>query len=362
MSRRARLVFIPGFLTAALLWAGLSPARAAETPKPGGPTDPKARKTFAEAADWLRHSDKSSAIRNYRKANKQDGGHCSACLERAYSLAIEIGDYKEAVNIVQDWLPAAENDAMKSTLHFRMGIALQREGMAEKKDKYFSESSDEFKTALALDPAFTSVHFSLGVSLAYLRQDDAARAEFKTFLASDKENPDYRRRAERFAERVELARAKMAPPFTVTALDGQHISMDSLTGKVVLIDFWATWCEPCREALPHIKQIAQKYAGQPFVVFSVSMDSNEAQWKDFVARNGMTWPQYRDGRFTGPMATRFVVRAIPATFSIDADGVLEDQHVGDASIEGKLKKMIARAAELQNHQPAPAAPTPGSGN
>jgi hypothetical protein len=57
----------------------------------------------------------------------------------------------------------------------------------------------------------------------------------------------------------------------------------------------------------------------------------------------MTWPQYRDGGFAGPIATMFVVHAIPHTFTIDADGVLQEEHIGDASIEGKLKKRIARA-------------------
>ena len=90
-------------------------------------------------------------------------------------------------------------------------------------------------------------------------------------------------------------------------------------------------------------------------MLSVSLDSDEGKWKDFVAKNGMTWLQYRDGGFTGQIATQFGVNAIPATFSIDADGVLEDQHVGDAEIEGKLKKLIARAVDMANRQPQPAA-------
>jgi hypothetical protein len=91
------------------------------------------------------------------------------------------------------------------------------------------------------------------------------------------------------------------------------------------------------------------------------MDDDAAKWKEFVAKNGMTWLQYRDGRFTGPIARLFGVNAIPATFSIDADGVLEDQHVGDADIEGKLKKMIAHAVEVQNSKPARSAADQGSG-
>ena len=99
---------------------------------------------------------------------------------------------------------------------------------------------------------------------------------------------------------------------------------------------------PCREALPHIREIAKQFEGQPFVVLSISLDKDEEKWKDFVAKNQMTWLQYRDGSFNGAIATSFGVNAIPATFTIDADGVLEDQHVGDADIEGKLKKLVAQ--------------------
>ena len=61
----------------------------------------------------------------------------------------------------------------------------------------------------------------------------------------------------------------------------------------------------------------------------------------------MTWLQYRDGGFTSPISTMFGVTAIPHTFTIDAEGVLQDEHIGDASIEGKLKKLLAQARELQ---------------
>jgi len=190
----------------------------------------------------------------------------------------------------------------------------------------------------------------MGVSLAYLHNDDAARGEFQTFLKIDKNDPSLHERAQRYLDRIELARSRMAPPFAATTIDGRAISLDSLAGKVVLIDFWATWCGPCRDALPHVKQIAHRFEGQPFVVLSVSFDDDDSKWRDFVNKNQMTWLQTRDGRFTGPIGREFQVDAIPATFTIDADGVLEDQHVGDADIEGKLKKLVARAQELENRK------------
>jgi thiol-disulfide isomerase/thioredoxin len=121
--------------------------------------------------------------------------------------------------------------------------------------------------------------------------------------------------------------------------------MDELQGKVVLVDFWATWCGPCREALPRVQNISKRFAGQPLVVLSVSLDKDQNTWKAFVAKNHMDWPQYCDGGFEGPLAQSFGVRAIPATFTIDADGVVQDQHVGDADIDRKLKKLVAAAAQ-----------------
>jgi hypothetical protein len=79
----------------------------------------------------------------------------------------------------------------------------------------------------------------------------------------------------------------------------------------------------------------------------VSLDNDEQKWEEFIAKNEMTWPQYRDGGFTGSISKSFSVTAIPHTFTIDADGVLQEERIGDTSIEGKLKKLIAHARELQ---------------
>jgi len=339
--------------------AGLS---ASDAPKPGEPTDAKAQKTFAQAIDWQSHGQKVFALDSFRKANKQDGGQCAECLRRAYTLAVAIGAYKDAEEIAREWLPLAKTNAAEAAIHYRLALALQKQGVNDKKDKCLSESCDEFKTALALQPELSLVHYLYGVSLAHLHQDAPAHAEFAAFLDQDRESPELHERAQRYLDHVELARAKMAPPFSVTTLDGQQITMDSLAGKVVLIDFWATWCGPCRQALPHIRQIAHKFEGQPFVVLSISLDSDDAKWKDFVQKNGMTWLQYRDAGFTGRISTQFGVRMIPATFTIDADGVLEDQHVGDAEIEGKLKKLIAQAVEVGSRKPVQAAADKSAGN
>jgi peroxiredoxin len=317
----------------------------AETPKPGEPTDPKARKTYQTAIEWLKVGRRDEAIDVFRKAARQDG-HCTECLQRAYTLATAIGKYKDAEDIAREWLSLAASDRDRAVAHYRIAIALQQQGIKDKKDKCFDESCTELKSALDLEPRLTGIHYAMGVALAHMHQDDAARAEFTSFLAHDTSTMNVHERAQRYLDRVELARARMAPPFSVTTIDGKQISLDSLAGKVVLIDFWATWCGPCRQALPHIRDLARRFQEQPLVVISISLDKDEPKWKEFVAKNQMTWLQYRDGGFNGAVAKSFGVEAIPATFTIDADGVLEDQHVGDADIDGKLKKLVASASEL----------------
>jgi thiol-disulfide isomerase/thioredoxin len=367
LTRRASLRPIYQFIFVLLLVlpAAASGQDGSQSPAPaaaGGPENPKAAKTFRTALEWQKRGSIQTAVKTFRKAFEQDGRQCTSCLSNAYKLALSIGAYKQAEDIARDWLPLAASDTEKGSVHYAIGACLEQQAIVEKKDKYFEESRDEFQTALTLNPSLTASLFNLGVSLAHLHQDREAKAAFQRFLERDTRQPSLHPRAQRYLERIDLARAKMAPVFSFTALDGRHISLDSLAGKVVLIDFWATWCGPCMEALPHMREIAHKFEGQPFVMISINLDNDDKRWREFVAKNKMTWMQYHEPWSGSEVARFFNVNAIPATFSIDADGVLEDQHVGDANIDGRLKKMIARAIETHEHGSArqPASTTAGS--
>jgi len=315
-------------------------------PADNGPTDAKAKQTFADAQKLFKAHQYIFALEGFRKADKQDGGHCVSCEVQAFKAAEECNDFKaarEQAALLGDHL---QGPAAKAQAHYLAGKACISEGVYNGREKPFEAADGEFQAALQLQPGKSDCLYSDGLALSHMKKDGEARERFQQYLKlAPSTDLDYKR-AERFAEHPELARAKVAPNFQLTSSDGRTVTLESLTGKVVLIDFWATWCGPCREALPHVKKIAKRFAGPQFQVISISLDRDDAKWREFIAQNEMTWIQYRDGSFEGPVAKTFGVSAIPATFTIDADGILQDQHVGDADIEGKLKKLIARAQEV----------------
>jgi peroxiredoxin len=312
-----------------------------------GPTNEKAQKTYKEGLEYLNQRMKGVALDSFKKADKQDGGHCRGCQKKMIKYGVELREWKTAETAAEEMVEQAQGEKNLAIAHYELGMVLIDEGLNKHKDELFARGHDEMTRALAAVPKFPNAVLADGQALARLHQDDAAKARFEEFAKMVPEGDPDRQRALRYISQPELARARMAPPFAITTTDGQRISMDDLAGKVVLLDFWATWCAPCREALPHMREIAKKFQGQPLVVLSVSLDNDEQKWKNFIVKYEMTWPQYRDGGFAGPIAKEFGVAAIPHTFTIDAEGVLQDEHIGDASIEGKLKKLVARARELQ---------------
>jgi thiol-disulfide isomerase/thioredoxin len=331
----------------------LSAMSLAAQDKSEGPTNEKAQKTYKEALDFVSKHQTEWALDAFKKADKQDGGHCLACQKKILKYAAELQDWKAAETAAEECIVEAHGDKDAALAHFEFGVVLMDEALTKHKDELFTRTHEEMTKAISATPNFPQAFYVDGRALAHLKQDDAAKGAFERYLKLAQENDPKRQRALRFISDPELARARMAPAFAVTTLDGQHLTLDDLQGKVVLIDFWATWCGPCREALPHLQETAKKFEGQPLVVLSISLDTDEAKWKEFVTKNKMTWLQYRDGGFTGSIAKLYGVNAIPHTFTIDTDGVLQEEHIGDASLDGKIKKLLARAQELQAaHQPA----------
>lgn len=312
-----------------------------------GPSSEKAQKTYGKALVHLKHQQFLAAFADFKKADKQDNGLCPGCQKAIIQYGLRLQDWKAAESAAGEMVQEAQDERQIAAAHYQLGVVLYQQAMARHKEELFARSHEEMGKALASYANFPDAVYSDGMALAYLKQDEAAKARFEQFVTMQSAGEVDRKRAQRFASHPELARARMAPAFSLTTMDGQRISLDDLQNKIVLIDFWATWCGPCRAALPQMKELVKKFQGQPMLVLSVSLDKDEKAWREFVAKNEMTWPQYYDGGFEGPISTLFAVHAIPQTFTIGSDGVLQDEHVGDVSIQGKLKKLIANLQQAR---------------
>jgi thiol-disulfide isomerase/thioredoxin len=334
----------PALCLAALL-CSLSPPSSAQAVR-DYTTNPKFRTAISDAKLLASNQEYDLAIASYEEANEIAGGKDKGCLRAIIDLEITSGRYDEAIGTAHALRVIAATPAEKSYAEATRGRVLFLQAEPESGTKYDSKllnSADTaFKSALVLDPKNSSALLMDGEVLVHLGQIEAARTQFKACLACiAPDDPSYGR-TRRFAEHPDLALQQMAPAFTVTALDGSRFTLDQMNGRVVLIDFWATWCVPCLKELPHLKQIAKDFAGQPLIILSISWDEDEQTWKDFIAKNRMTWPQYHDTDHH--LGQLFQIEGLPSYFTIDSDGVLTSESLGgDADIDANLRKLIARA-------------------
>jgi len=140
--------------------------------------------------------------------------------------------------------------------------------------------------------------------------------------------------------KVRLTAGVQAPEIDLPSPNGTNIKLSSLRGKVVLIDFWASWCSPCRRANPHVVSVYNKYHAKGFEVFGVSLDKDKASWVKAIADDGLIWNQVSDLKYWQSEAGRaYGVGSIPHTVLIDGEGKIIAIGLRGASLDAKLKEI-----------------------
>jgi thiol-disulfide isomerase/thioredoxin len=119
---------------------------------------------------------------------------------------------------------------------------------------------------------------------------------------------------------------KAAPEFTLPNLDGQQVSLQQYRGKVVFLNFWATWCIPCREEMAALEQLHQRYQGQDLAIISIDLKESADQVKTFFQKHALSFPALLDQN--GLVFRDYLVAGMPTTYLIDRDGTLLARGVG----------------------------------
>jgi len=180
--------------------------------------------------------------------------------------------------------------------------------------------------------------YNVLLQLAHDSEPPKARELLKLILTT---NAPYEIQASGESMLKQLEFIGKTPDIQFTAVDGRAVDLRQLKGKVVLLDFWATWCQPCLMTLPEVQAAYGRFHAKGLEIIGISLDDDKAKVEHFVASRNMPWPEYFDGQGgQSKFVKSFGVEAIPALWLVDKKGVVRDIN-GDAGLTAKAEKLLA---------------------
>lgn len=293
--------------------------------------------------NFMRQRKFEDALKAFKRANDLKGKTSAEAYLAMANAFMGLEAYKNVAQSCDKVVEFAANNAdLQSQAYNLKGIAIQKQS-GGKDQKKLQESEAALRQAVAAKADFAEPLFNLGVVLLQQNRDPEGIAELKKFveLAPNQFNSDD---ARKMIENPRRAREPFAPDFSVTTLDGEYISLDDLKGKVVLLDFWGTWCPPCVASVPALRELNKRFSKHDsFVIIGISSDGDEDKWRDFVAQEKMVWPQFLDRQRAVQRA--FKVNAFPTYIVLDHEGIIRFRTMGasfdkEAALAEAINKQI----------------------
>jgi len=287
------------------------------------------------------------ALDAYHKADKLSRHSSAACYLKLSLVERKLGDFSAALDDAKRALKVAGDNKTAALQAHLVRATLLTQMAGKPTDKKLKEAEEELRQALALDSTNAIAHLDLGMVLLRQEHDAEGIPELNTFVSSP--NADSRSVAEArlvIANPIR-ARTPFAPHFSFTTHENQNVSNASLRGKVVLLDFWGTWCPPCRESVPILRDLNKKYAGKPFQLVGISSDNDEDVWKTFIQAQRMDWSEYID--LSDEVLQAFKIESFPTYIVLDKDGVIRFRQSGLGEYtQGELADAINKALKRES--------------
>ena len=271
---------------------------------------------------FFRQRKYDDALKNFKRANEIRDKKCGECYGWMSETYLMLEAYKNVIDTADKMIEFAGGDNLLLLKAYNnKGLALQASG--KKDQKKLAAAEAVFRQGLMIPGALPVLRYNLGVVLMQLNRDDEGVAMMKEYLKLQSSG-GFSDMARKLAENPRRARESYAPDFSFTSLQGDHISMDDLKGKVVVLDFWGTWCRPCVDSLPELRSLYKRYAKDPsFRLIGISSDFDEQRWREFTEKNQMVWPQYLDK--DRKIQNAFSIRSFPTYIVIDHEGIVRFQ-------------------------------------
>jgi len=201
---------------------------------------------------------------------------------------LQMGHFEASRQMATLELQLVTNQHARAQAHYMIGTAWLREAGDSPADKdKLQAAENSFRETVKLDPLYDSAYFNLGYALLRQNKQEDSNAAFRDFLRAAAENPESGRD-------LPLTPKTHAPQFNLVDSRGHPLSSESLRGRFVLFDFWASWCPPCIRALPAMRQLSQFLPENQFLLISVNEDVEEEVWRRFTSTHEMDWTQARD--------------------------------------------------------------------
>ncbi len=188
-----------------------------------------------------------------------------------------------------------------------------------------------------LNPKEDYEYFALVDSalMANIPESDAVQA-----LHSQMKEINRQRKAEKEINEA-IGLGMLAPEIELPTPQGDTLTLSSFKGKYVLLDFWASWCRPCRVENPHLVKVYHKYQDKGFEIFQVSLDKKQESWVEAIEKDSLNWPQVSDLKYWNSEAAKlYKVQSIPANFLIDRTGRIVAKNLRGDALEAKLSEIF----------------------
>lgn len=295
----------------------------------------EAERVISNGRMLARSGQPEEAIKEFKKAAALKNGDCAECFQLIGQAYFFMSNYKDSAAAYKQAI--ALKSPNEAGLYNSLGVALY----LQEEKKLLPEAVEAFKRALALsENKIVKAYYNMGYALIKMGKTEEGVAALKTYLDL---KPDA---SEASAVRAIMAdptlvKAKFAPDFKVVSSAGEAMSLEKYRGKVVLLDFWATWCGPCRVEMPEVKRLWKKFGGENFVIIGINMDRSENAFNSYVKQEELAWPQYFDGlAWNNKIAQLYNVNSIPHTVLIDHNGVIHALGVRAGSLSGKIEDLL----------------------